>query len=352
MSTDAIGQPRHRRDAVALDDLVDRQIGRHRDDQLRPAAARRAGAVSIRSNTPIRASPSPNRREGESSGLPGQAQKPADSGESRPLRRERNESPHCILSSGRRGGTQPVVVWREGLRAPASAARRARSCAGAAASARAGRARRDDRACHSPCCAPSHSRDAPRHSRSIIRSRSCLATIEAAAIDRHSASPATIASEACGQFGQRLPSTRIIAGAVPGLDQRIDGAVHRQHRRPQDVERCRSPRRVAMPTPTAATCADLAAQILARARRRASSKSSMPLGTLRRLSTTAAATTGPASGPRPASSTPATGSGCGRSSLKEGPGMRRRLARRRGGSQPPFALRLSGAMRPALWPCR
>ena len=49
--------------------------------------------------------------------------------------------------------------------------------------------------------------------------------------------------------------------------------------------------------------------------------SSMPRGKWSRLSTTAAATTGPANGAQPASSTPATGSGCTFSSLKQGRAM-------------------------------
>jgi hypothetical protein len=47
------------------------------------------------------------------------------------------------------------------------------------------------------------------------------------------ASPATMASEGRCHFGQRLPSTRIIAGSKPSAST---GAGHRQHPRPVDVD--------------------------------------------------------------------------------------------------------------------
>ena len=49
----------------------------------------------------------------------------------------------------------------------------------------------------------------------MILSRVTLATIEAAAIDRHFASPATIAFDGRSQRGQALPSTKVMAGSKP-----------------------------------------------------------------------------------------------------------------------------------------
>ena len=49
----------------------------------------------------------------------------------------------------------------------------------------------------------------------IIRSRVTLAMIEAAAIDRHLASPSTIALDGRCHFGQALPSTSTQAGSTP-----------------------------------------------------------------------------------------------------------------------------------------
>ena len=49
----------------------------------------------------------------------------------------------------------------------------------------------------------------------MIRSRVTLATIEAAAIERHLASPATIAFDGRCQRGVALPSTSTQAGSKP-----------------------------------------------------------------------------------------------------------------------------------------
>src|SRR5687768_4676566 len=53
----------------------------------------------------------------------------------------------------------------------------------------------------------------------------------------------------------------------------------------------------------------------------------MPRGKCARSRITAAATTGPANGAQPASSTPATGSGCTLSSLKQGRAMEGEIIR-------------------------
>ena len=68
----------------------------------------------------------------------------------------------------------------------------------------------------------------------MIRSRVTLAMIEAAAIERHLASPSTIAFDGRCHRGVALPSTSTQAGSKP---QRLDRAGHRQHPRPVDVDR-------------------------------------------------------------------------------------------------------------------
>ena len=49
----------------------------------------------------------------------------------------------------------------------------------------------------------------------MIRSRVTLATIDAAPIERHLASPSTIAFDGLCQRGQALPSTNTQAGSSP-----------------------------------------------------------------------------------------------------------------------------------------
>jgi hypothetical protein len=85
-----------------------------------------------------------------------------------------------------------------------------RSCGGAAGSGRACRARGYARASDSRGYAPSHSPDRSRACSAMIRSRVTLATIEAAAIERHLASPATIAFDGRCQRGWhcRRPAPR------------------------------------------------------------------------------------------------------------------------------------------------
>ena len=169
--------------------------------------------------------------------------------------------------------------------------------------ARAGPARRNAPARCSPCGARSRSPDGRAPSRVISRSRVTLATIEAAAIDSTSASPRD----------HRLAVAAAV-DAVAAVDehelrphrQRRDRARQRPQRGAQDVvavdargraERDRDLRRWRRSSRRAS---------------RASSASSFleslsPRGMRLGSRMTAAATTGPASGPRPASSQPATG---------------------------------------------
>ena len=149
------------------------------------------------------------------------------------------------------------------------------------------------------------SRENARSSRAISRSRATLATIEAAAIDSDSASPSMIAR--AGQ-AQRV-------GHVAAVDQREIGA-HATGRRPRAPSRAtsrrgccsgRSPRRWRRRRRPTARSPESAGTAPRAARGRASSNRRCPRGGCASgAKITAATPTGPASGPRPTSSTPAT----------------------------------------------
>ena len=213
----------------------------------------------------------------------------------------RREIPSPVARVATRAERDFVRTARHGLavawRAPA------RTSGDDGWSGRAGSARRNAPARCSPCGARSHSPDAPAPSRIISRSRVTLATIEAAAIEATSASPEITASQSQPQSMRSRPSTNTSRG-------RTGSAAHRARQRPQRgaqdvvaIDARRPSRRRPRPRRWRRSL-----RRASRAPRRSSFlESSSPRGMRSGSRMTAAATTGPASGPRPASSQPATG---------------------------------------------
>ena len=171
----------------------------------------------------------------------------------------------------------------------------------------------------------------------MIRSRVTLATMDAAAIERHVASPRTTAVAGQASFGTRLPSIRVCAGATGSASTARAMASMVASRM---LSRSTSPT-LAQPTPVQATASNRAMRSFRRAGE-SFFESSRPSGIFRGSRITAAATTGPAHDPRPASSTPATGCGNRPSRARSGTGFivplvlerRRTLAATDGGMRP------------------
>ena len=169
---------------------------------------------------------------------------------------------------------------------------------------------------NSPCGSPARSRDSSTPARSMCASRATLATIDAALTQATLASPSTTGSivqrsPRPARIGQRSPSTITCSGAHGNASSAL-----------------RIARKVACRMLSASISAASAQPIPhARLRRRISPASSSrraavstfesarPSIVSRGSSMTAAAVTGPASGPRPASSTPTTQRGLGHSKL-------------------------------------
>ena len=155
----------------------------------------------------------------------------------------------------------------------------------------------------SPCGARSHSPDGRAPSRIISRSRVTLATMEAAAIEVTSASPEITAS-------QSQPTVDAVAAVdeheLGPHRQRLDRARQRPERGAQDVVAVDAVGRAEGDRDFGAWRRSW--RRASRAPRRSSFLESLsPRGMRSGSRMTAAATTGPASGPRPASSQPATG---------------------------------------------
>ena len=164
----------------------------------------------------------------------------------------------------------------------------------------------DARRLRSRHSAPSRSAESARAGGVIARSRSTLATIDAAAIEKQSASPPTTHCTLQHNAGGLLPSTRATSG---GMRSRSTA------RAIASMVACRMLSLAisatdAAPTPMSAL-AHARSAVNAASRWAAvsffeSSSSSARFAGTPAVKTTAAATTGPAKGPRPASSTPAT----------------------------------------------
>src|SRR5207237_1344794 len=151
----------------------------------------------------------------------------------------------------------------------------------------------------------------------MIRSRVTLAITEAAAIEKLKASPVTTVLTAQDSGGGTLPSTSAISGTSPSA-----ATARRIARRLARRMLMRSISRVlAAPTPILAQRSRASKQASRASRVMAfessSSRRTMPRNRWRSR-ITAAATTGPASGPRPASSTPHTTPAQPRSIAKSG----------------------------------
>ena len=136
----------------------------------------------------------------------------------------------------------------------------------------------------------------------ISRSRVTLAMMEAAAIELTKPSPPITASHSQGSAIRSRPSTNTCFGAS-GSACTARASAHSEARKILS--------RSIRAGEAKATAKDAVAQIFSNRSSRSSGvsrlESSMPLGMRSGSRITAAATTGPASGPRPASSQPATG---------------------------------------------
>ena len=215
----------------------------------------------------------------------------------------------------------------------------ARSCGDATGTGRAAPARRGAPACRSPCAARSRSAGRGASSSTSSASRVVFARIDAAEIAATSRSPLTMARAAAGERAgngcrRRAPrrarrasasTARRIASSVACrmLSASISATSAHADRPGERCSRICGPR-----APRAA-----AAEHLGVAQARDGPRGSR---------ITAAATTGPASGPRPASSTPATRS-CARTARL--PAARRRSRPRRGARCPPQSAREVGEQR-------
>ncbi len=102
---------------------------------------------------------------------------------------------------------------------------------------RAARSPRRARASHSRHWSPSHSPDSAGPAPASVRSRVTLATTEAAAIEKLSPSPPTTVSHGAGE---RRRDVAVDERDVRADPERRDRARHRQQRRAQDVDACRS----------------------------------------------------------------------------------------------------------------
>ena len=155
---------------------------------------------------------------------------------------------------------------------------------------------------HSPCGGRSRSAGRSRSSSIIIRSRVTLAMMEAAAMESDSASPAMTVRTGQGSCGARLPSTRARLGGVASWRSASAMAQKVACRILSRSMRATS----AMPMPTCAL-ARIGSKSASRCAALSFLESSRPSGMRAGSRITAAATTGPAQGPRPASSMPQTG---------------------------------------------
>src|SRR5690606_23770973 len=137
-----------------------------------------------------------------------------------------------------------------------------------------------------------------------MRSRMTLATIDAAAIDWERWSPLTTARPRQGRAGgTSRPSASTILGGVHGFATDLRIASRRALRiSPQSIECAHTEEKE-----TETARARISSNTASRAALSIRFESSNPSGMLSGSRITAAATTGPASGPRPASSVPATG---------------------------------------------
>ena len=164
-------------------------------------------------------------------------------------------------------------------------------------------ARRDARACRSPCCGRSHSPGAARRDRPAARRAPSWRGSTPPKSRRTSRSPRTIARDLAGK-------PRALVAVDQHLARRdreaFDRAAHRQQRRLQDVEGRRFRATSASATDQAsARAADVDGQTLARG---GGEKLGVPQSlraAVARRGSRPPRRPGPASGPRPASSTPA-----------------------------------------------
>ena len=139
----------------------------------------------------------------------------------------------------------------------------------------------------------------------MCRSRAVLARMEAAAIAAQRPSPPTNASAAQPRSNTRLPSIRAVTG------RSASWSTARRMASPVAWRMFRSAisATVAKAKPKARAVARISASSAARAAAVSALESFRPTGIRRGSRITAAAVTGPAQGPRPASSTPQTGPG-------------------------------------------
>ena len=144
-----------------------------------------------------------------------------------------------------------------------------------------------------------------RPSRSISRSRQTLARIEAAPIAVTVASPRTT-----GRAGNGRPGGAPVSvdegklGHDAGPREAREGPAHREEGRLEDVQPVESRPERPAPAPSRGRGRGSAPRARTGAKGRWVLESAIPSGTAPGRRTTAAATTGPARGPRPASSTP------------------------------------------------
>ena len=162
----------------------------------------------------------------------------------------------------------------------------------------------------------------------MMSSRVTLATMDAAAIESERESPRTTVATRQGRSGARLPST----SAAAGRRGRAASARAIAAKVAPRMLRSSISRMPAAPTPTSphASRSAYSSRRLAGDRVfESSSPSAREGGSVAESSITAAATTGPAHGPRPASSIPATIPPAARSRAKSGTGRIRTRPRGR-----------------------